>query len=451
MDFNEFKTSVLSYANEKGFEDCELYFSSGDSFGIMVLNQEVSSYEVSREQGVGFRGLYNGNIGYSYSECVDQDAVNFLVDKAFENSQILINETKEELFPGEPRYEYVNGFNSELHEVSENEIIEKALLMEKSAKAFDEKIVAVEHCMISYGTEEIGINNTKSLNKDFKRNNITAYISVIAKDGECIKTGGEYYSGNKWCDFDYEKVAQNAAKAAVNHLNAKSIKSGKYKTLLKNEVMSDILATFSGVFYGENVEKGFSLLKGKKEGYVASGIVTLRDDGLLIDGLSSYPFDSEGVACKNKVIIENGILKTYLHNIKSAKKMGEESTGNGFKASFKGSVQTSCTNFYIENGSISEEEILNQIGNGVYITEVAGLHSGTNTISGDFSLSAEGFMIEDGKVSYPIEQITIAGNFFELLLGIKSIGNDLRFGMAGGKGCFGSPMVYVNELSISGE
>ena len=128
------------------------------------------------------------------------------------------------------------------------------------------------------------------------------------------------------------------------------------------------------MFYGENVEKGFSLLKGKKEGYVASGIVTLRDDGLLIDGLSSYPFDSEGVACKNKVIIENGILKTYLHNIKSAKKMGEESTGNGFKPSFKGSVQTSCTNFYIENGSICEEEILSQIGTGVYITEIAGLH-----------------------------------------------------------------------------
>ncbi|MGN1230969.1 MAG: metallopeptidase TldD-related protein, partial [Anaerotignum sp.] len=149
---------------------------------------------------------------------------------------------------------------------------------------------------------------------------------------------------------------------------------------------------------------------------------------------------------KNKAVIEKGVLKTLLYNRASAKKDGVQSTGNGFKAGLTGSVKTGCTNFYLEKGEISREDLFRRMGNGLFITSLMGLHAGTNAVSGDFSLSAEGFRIEGGQIGKPVEQITIAGNFYHLLEGIEELADDLYFGSAG----IGSPSVLLRSLDIAG-
>lgn len=175
--------------------------------------------------------------------------------------------------------------------------------------------------------------------------------------------------------------------------------------------------------------------------------MTLIDDPHLKDGLGTTSFDDEGVATIKKEIISKGKLNTLLYNLKTAHKAGIKSTGNGFKASYASIVGVSATNFYINPGDKSFEELCNEVKEGVIITDFAGLHSGASAVTGDFSLAAKGFMIENGKKSFPVEQITVAGNFFTLLKDIEEVGSDLKFPMSS----IGCPSVVVKELSIAGK
>ena len=190
-----------------------------------------------------------------------------------------------------------------------------------------------------------------------------------------------------------------------------------------------------------------SLLKGKEGEIIASPIVTIIDDPLMNDGLASAPFDDEGVATFTKALVSEGKLVTLLHNLKTANKQGVKTTGNGFKSSYASSIGVSESNLYLQEGKMTFDQLMSEIGEGVIITDLAGLHSGANVVSGDFSLAAKGFYVENGKKTFPVEQITVAGNYFDLLKNIVVIGNDLKFPMSN----IGSPSVIVEGLSIAGK
>ena len=210
--------------------------------------------------------------------------------------------------------------------------------------------------------------------------------------------------------------------------------------------MVSFLGTFAEVFFAENAQKGFSLLNGRQGEKIAADCITLRDDALLDGGYASAPFDSEGTAGQNKAVIEKGVLKTLLYNRKTAAKDGVSSTGNGFKTGLTGAVKTDCTNFYLQKGEQSFEELFASLGDGLFITDVMGLHAGANAVSGDFSLSAEGFLVKNGKLDRPVEQITVSGNFYTLLKETEALGNDLHFGSSGN----GSPSILVRNMDIAG-
>lgn len=450
MEKAEFQKQLMEQALKRGMEDCEVYYAGGKSFEVMIQEQEIAHFENSIQRGVSFRGIYQGRMGYAYTEWLEQEAIDYLIAEAIQNALIIEEEEKELLYGGSDSYAAVEGFNPSLEKISVEQKISDAKKMEYAAKNTGEEIKMVEYCLVGYGEGEISIANTKGLSVSTQDNFGTAYVSSIGVQKEEIKTGAEFWMGRDYSGFSPEKMGQASAKEAISHLGAQSVPSGQYAIVLKNLVAADLLSTFSGIFFGENAQKGFSLLAGKTGGKIAGEAVTLKDDGLYIGGMASVPFDSEGVASKNKTVIEKGILKTLLYNLKSAAKEGILSTGNGFKPSLQSPVQTACTNFYLEKGILSLDEILKEMGNGLYITEVAGLHSGANMVSGDFSLSAEGFFIEDGKRKQPVEQITIAGNFYEMLKDIVKTGNDLRFQMPGGNGCMGSPSVFIKKLAVAG-
>ena len=194
------------------------------------------------------------------------------------------------------------------------------------------------------------------------------------------------------------------------------------------------------------MQKGFSLLKNKIGEHIASSNITIIDNPLLENGFATTAFDSEGVATFRKNVVESGVLKTYLYNLKSAAKDNTVSTGNGFKSGFKGAVSTSTTNFYIENGTVDFDKMAEEMHNGLYITDVAGLHSGASAISGDFSFAAEGFKVENGKITTAVNQITIAGNFYNILNNIAIVGNDLKFNSS----AIGSPSLMIKDISVGG-
>lgn len=180
--------------------------------------------------------------------------------------------------------------------------------------------------------------------------------------------------------------------------------------------------------------------------------LNITDDPFLEEGLLSSNFDSEGVATSRKDIVKDGRLVTLMHNRKTAQKDGVESTGNAYKASYKGALTVAPANLYVNPSDQSYDELVSSVPEGIIITELSGLHSGANTVSGDFSIAANGFYVKDGKVQNAVNQMTIAGNFYELMNNIEAIGSDLEFSMGFmATGYIGSPSLLIRELAVTVE
>ena len=445
MNINELKNSLFEKAREKGFKECEIYYSDNSSFKVSVYKGNIEKYQNSQSGGFCFRGLYDDKMGYYFSENVEDPDIESVVENAIENSRILTGEDKEFIFEGSKEYADVNVYNKKLADMTDDEKINAAFEMEKAAQKYDSRIT-VNSSVVASGVSTVYISNTKGLELKEKSNYLIAYVEAMAEDKGETKEKGELWIGSDIDEFNPAMIAESAAEKVISSLGGSSVESGKKKVIIKNETFADILECFSGNFYADNVQKGFSLLKDRTGEKIASDNITVVDNPLLEKGYATTAFDSEGVATYSKNIIENGVLKTYLYNLKSAAKDGTKSTGNGFKAGFKGSVNTSTTNFYIEKGSMTPEEMAESVGEGILITDVAGLHSGTNSISGDFSVAAEGFKIENGKITSPVNQITIASNFYDVLKNIEIIGCDLKFNSS----AIGSPSVVVKDMSVAG-
>ncbi len=447
MDMKNFKEKLFEKAKNEGFLDCEIYYYSSKSIKVSVLNGDIEKFDNQTSGGLSFRGFYNGKIGYAYTEKIDDSTIDSLVQYAKENSEIINEEEKEEIYTGDNNYTPVKTFYQDLENVDVDILIDKALQMEKACLKYDERIISCNHCVVGKSFSQIYISNTKGLELSKKENYVLAFAGAIAKEGEDIKSGTEIVAGFEMEDIDPVYIGRKASEKAISCLGAKSLPSKNYNIVFENECFSDLLSCFLGNFCAESVQKGFSLLKGKLNEKIASDIITIVDEPLLEKGFNSNSFDSEGVACYNKTVVENGILKTYLYNLKTAKKDGVKSTGNGFKDGYKGKIGISPTNFYIKNGNKSLDDILKTAESGIYITDLAGLHAGVNDISGDFSILANGYLIENGVKTKGVEQITIAGNFYDMLKNIKDIANDLKFSVSG----IGCPSIFVGSLSVSGE
>ncbi len=447
MDIKDFKDKLFEKALKNGFSDCEIYYYSGKSIEVNILKGEIEKFNNSTSGGLSFRGFYNGKIGYSYTEQISENIIDKLIEYAKENAEIINDEEKEEIYIGDKNYTPVKTFYDNLENVDVDTLIEKALDIEKAVLSYDSRITSCNYCSVGKASSQIYISNTKGLELNKKDNYVVALAGSLAKDGNDIKSGMEVIAAFDINDIDPKHIGETASKKAISSLGATSLPSKKYNIVFENECFTDLFSCFLGSFSAENVQKGFSLLKGKLNKQIASNNITILDEPLMEDGYSSSSFDSEGVACYNKTIVENGILKTYLYNLKTAKKDGVKSTGNGFKGGYKGKIGISPTNFYIKNGSKSLDSIFNDVKDGIYITDMSGLHAGVNSTSGDFSLLSSGYLIENGKKTKAIEQITIAGNFYNMILDIKDIANDLKFSLNG----VGSPSIFVGELNVSGE
>lgn len=439
----DFAKKLLDRALEKGFTDAEVYLSDGNSFSVQILNGEIHKYQNTSSRGISFRGTYNHKMGYAYSEWIDESAIDIIITEAMQNSEILEEPEQDKLFTGfaDEKYAEAHSFKEDLRQVSIEDKINAALLMEKTAKA-GEFIKAVDWCGVSYGESSSLIMNTYGLNLEHKSNSSSGNVSARAVKDDLTKVGGEHWWGKNWNEFNPAEIGEIAAKEAKSKLGAKQVKSGKYKVVMKNTAFSNLFGTFTSAIFADAAQKGLSLLAGKLGEKIASDILTVMDAPLYPD--HEIPFDSEGVATYNKAVIENGVFKTFLHNLKTAAKDGVKTTGNA-SGNYRSPIGVSPKNLYIQPSSISLDELIKRAGDGLYITSLAGLHSGANSVSGDFSVSAEGYIIEGGAITKPVEQITVAGNFFEFIKDIEAVADDFRWSGVG------SPAVLIGRLNVAGE
>lgn len=458
MDRSEFVKRLLDRVSEReasgeqvrraGSEVC---FEAGSSFEVQVKGGEIIGYNVADSLGLGFRTLTgSGRMGYASTQILDEAAVDQLLDGALENAALVESEDEQFIYPGDAEYPTLNLYNPALDEITAAQKIEMARKLERLTLEQDARIAQVEDCAIFSSSDFRALQNGSGLDVEHRVNLLGGYVAAVARDGDKVNTGFKIFFTMKPEEIDLEKVARTAAREALDGLNAVQADSGAYRVLLRNDVAATLLSTFSGVFSADNAQRALSRLKGREGEIVAADCVTLMDDPHLAGSAASTPFDGEGVATATKAVIEDGRLNTLLHNLRTAKKQGVRTTANASRPGYASSVGVAPTNFYFKPTDVSFDGMLEKLGDGLLITDLQGMHAGANPITGDFSLAAKGFLVRGGKLAEAVAQITIAGNFYELLTGVEAVGGDLEF-RAPGASCFGSPSLLVNRLSVAGK
>ena len=438
---NAFAQQALAAAENAGISPAEVTVSSSESFSVRVREQKLEDYKVSDRFHLVLRGAWQGRIGTASTQAMDEESLGMLVQGVKESAELIETDEQDEILPPEERYDSVCNYSEAVERISAQDKIALAMRIDARLANSDARIKP-DASLVASTSETFALKNTLGLDLSHRSNMIYAYASCLAKEGEHAATGFKLLWGYDMEDVDALSVADGCAGDALEKLGAGRLASGARSVVIRNNAMADLLSTFCGVFSADNAQKGMSLLAGKEGEIIASEHVTLVDDPLMAWGLGSCPFDREGEAAMTKNVIENGTLKTLLHNRKTAKKAGVKTTGNA-----AGSGRVAPSNLYIRPGSASQEELLAGMENGLLITELSGLHAGANPISGDFSLLARGFEIAGGKAVRAVEQFTVAGNFYALLREITSVGSDLLFEGSP----VGSPSVMVKELNIAGE
>jgi PmbA protein len=451
MDIREFKAELFSRAEKNGLKEYEIFYSKNENFSINVYNGELDKYSVSGTMGVGFRALIENKMGYSYTEKLDEESIDFLIQSAIDNAANIDSLDKEYIYDKVETYKEVNSYYSELDKSSASDKIDIVIELEKCAKAASYKVSNIGYCGLGAYTEEKGIFNSFGVNAVHKSNFIFAGVNPVVTAVDKVYNEMAYVIGTDLKDINAKKLAEEAVREAESRIGGESVDSGKYRIVLRNDVSAELLNIFSGAFCADNVQKGLSLLKDKEGESIASDKITLLDNPLMEKGLAATPFDGEGVATFEKSVIDKGKLITFLHNLKTGAVAGVKTTGNASRPSYSSAIGVSPTNFYIKAGDQSLEQLLKELGEGILITDLAGTHAGANPLSGDFSLAAKGFSISDGKVVRPVEQITVAGNYYQMLKDVLKVGDDLKFIIPSGSSYYGSPSLLISELSVAGK
>jgi len=431
---------LFEKALAQGLSDVQVFINNSKQMSIDVFNGEVDKYEIADTGSLTVRGVYNGKMASYVTEIMDDSLIDEIISNLISSAKIIDSLDDAIIYPGDSHYEKLEGlYNEELANMPASKKIE-------AIKALDKKyheastLVSIAEPMYSETTKSVKIQNTKGLKLENKVNSAYLGGSVIVKNDADQRTSFDLIISNEFADFDVNTLAETTVSDALAALGAKPVPTKEYEIVFDRLAFATLLSAFSGIFSADNVQKGFSLLKGKLGETIGSELVTIVDDPFLKKSSRSRSFDDEGVATKYKELISKGVLNTYLHNLVTAKKDGVKSTGNGF------GTAVAAVNLKMLPGSSKINEMISSLKDGIYIKEVQGAHAGANPVSGDFSLQANGFLVKDGVKVAPVALITVAGNIISMLKDVVAVSDDLKMTYYG----ITCPSVKIKSMPVSG-
>ena len=441
MNINE----LIKKAKQANFSDIEVYQEISETTSISIFNGEIDKNNINSSNVYTVRAIYNGKMaGYTFeNQDVDLDTI---IAKLKENAEILTSLDEVEIFAGSEKYEKIERAPGEFDKHTITEKVNLAKEVERIAKSLDNRIVLVNYCEYEDQKETSRIVNSKGLNVEKSSVYGALVVGVVAKDAvNNPQNGFEVKVALNYNDLDPQKIAEKAVKDAVSMLGAAPCESKTYPVIIENEAMSSLLGGFSSIFSGTALLNKVTPLAGKEGTKIMQDCVNIIDAPLDLEAVNAQPFDDEGVACYNKAIVENGVFKTFMHNLKTAKKFNTTTTGNGVKAG--NSISAGSYNLFIEKGDKTKEELIASVEEGLLITDLSGLHAGLNPISCDFSCQSSGYYIKNGKIERPVTLIVVSGNFLRMMNEIEAIGSDLYKGYSGK----GAPSILFKGLPVSGK
>ncbi len=430
-------------AADRGLE-CEIYGEDAESFQVEVFGGEVESVDRAKEAGLGMRAVCGGRVGFAWTCDLSDEGLAVLLTEAESNAASGDETDAAVLADGDGRGAPAGEKRQYPRETPVEMKIEGALAMEEAAIAVDGRIKGSEGASYSEVTYTICVAGTRG----FLRTRCGGYCScsigaAAASDGE-VRSGWSYAQAPLPGMLDFRKTGIEAGGRAAGLLGGTPMPTGRYAVVFDALAFTEVVSLLGEVLSAEMVVRGSSVFRGRLGGKVASEVFTLIDDPFLGDGCFNAPFDDEGVPCSRRELVSGGVLEGFLHNSYSVRKIGWGTAGNAFRGSFKSIPVPGTTNFFVGPGTADADELVESLGNGIYIQDVMGMHT-ADPISGDFSVGITGYEVRGGKKERAICEMTISGNVVSLLEGIAATGRAISFA-----GRVGSPPVLVDGLSVSG-
>jgi PmbA protein len=447
-DLKTVATDVVARAMHGGASAAECVVREGDEFSTVVRLGQVETLKEAGSRSIGVRVFFGQRAASTYSSDFSPAGLERMLKSALELARI----TSEDPYSGIPEAGKLGSLSGDLDLYHEDvyslagpERIDYARRAEKAALDTDARIKNSEGGSFDAATGRKVLANSHGFVGEYRRSYCSVAAVPIAQDDAGHMQRDYWYSvARSLAKLDSaEQVGKEAARRTLRRLGARKAKTAHVPVVLDPMVANSILEhIFEGV-NGDSVYRGASFLAGKLGEQIAGSNITVIDDGTIVGGFGTSPFDGEGIPTRRTVVIENGVLKSYLLNTYTAKKLGLETTANASRG-LAGTPGIGPGNYFLQAGTKTPQQIIGDIKDGLYITEFLGM--GVNLVTGDYSRGASGMWIVNGELAYPVEEITVAGNLKDIFKNISEIGSDLEF-----RGSVASPTIRIDGLTVGGE
>jgi PmbA protein len=447
-DLRELASDLVRRASAAGATVAECVVREGDEFSTVVRLGQVETLKESGSRAIGVRVFFGQRAASTYSSDFSKEGLERMLNSALALAKI----TSEDPYAGIPEANKLgqlttdlNLYHEDVYSLSGPDRIDYARRSEKAALDTDPRLKNSDGGSFDAATGHKVFANSHGFVGEYRRSYCSVAAVPIAQDD----------SGNMQRDYWYsvsrslaklespEIVGKEAARRTLRRLGARKVKTTKVPVVLDPMVATSMLEhIFEGV-NGDSVYRGASFLAGKLGQKIASDSVTVIDDGTMPGGFGTAPFDGEGIPTRRTVVIENGVLKSYLLNTYTAKKLKLETTANASRG-LAGTPGIAPGNYFLQPGMRTPELLIGDIREGLYVTEFLGM--GINLVTGDYSRGASGLWIVNGELAYPVEEITVAGNLKDIFMNISEIASNLEF-----RGSVASPTIRIDGLTVGGE
>ena len=431
-------------------EQVEAYVLRTRDVDVKVFGGEVESLSVAEVEGVGIRVIADARQGYAWAGSLDADVIAETVAEARDNAAF-----------GAPDESYVlaapadaDGVEPPTLDLWSDDVLSTptadkvalALALERATRDADPRVRGVESASYGDAAVEAAVVNSLGLEARTRRTVCSCSAFAMAGEDTATQTGSGFSAGRSFAEIDAQVAAHDAAERAVRLLGAKQIPSARLPVVFDPLVTRSVLALLGGALSGEAIVKGRSLFVGREGEEVAGSGVTLVDDPTLADAFGAATHDAEGVPTRRVELIARGRFDAVLHNVYTARRAGGHTTGSAVRGGFKSPPGVGARALHLVPGELSADDILASVGHGLYVQSVSGLHSGTNPVSGDFSVGAVGLVVRDGSLAEPVREVTIASTLQRMLHDVLQVGADLTWLPGGAAGM----TLLVGDMSISG-